>query len=319
MSDFLQDLERLRVHRNWSWTRIAAAYGTTERTVRRWAEGEEAPTGLSSPLELRYGTAFVVSDAQFPFHDEALHEVQTEIVRDLQPDQLIFAGDTIDFPQLSSFVHNPYKLQQAMDDVKACHLRYINPLTEAAPDSKWIWVDGNHEQRIQRYLERNAAAIEDYIDPRKFMNLSGFHEYFTYGRAVGYMLTPKLLVCHGWQARKHSAYTAKANLEDVGYRVSVLGAHTHRLGAYFHTGFDGEPVVSYEMGHSSDIERVPMAYAGGTPNWQSSAGAIVRYKLNGDSFVIELLPVLGPRGNRRVLVSATGKEYKLQDGSKRRH
>lgn len=304
------DIDRLR-GLGWSYTRIGAHYGVSEREVGRWHRGETFPDRPTAPpLALNWGTAFIVNDVQFPSWDPALFEVATQIARDAEVDRVIWDGDNLDFEQLSSFAHNPYKITTARKDVARFHADVYDPFRREVPTLvEEDWNDGNHEYRVQRYLEHNAAALGELFDQRDFLELPEEVRFHSYGKGVGTWLTPKLLVAHGWQASKWSAYTAKANLMDVGGQVSVITGHTHRVGVFMHTT-PGGVQASYEVGHMCDPALVPKAIQG-VNDWQQVAGTIVRYERGGDAFHVELLPVIGSKQDR---VIANGREYRLERG-----
>lgn len=282
----------------WDWSRIAAHYKVSERQVRRWGadeqDGVQLPGRLPAPpVELYYGTAFVVSDTQFPFHDPALWEVVCDIYGDLQPDKLIWDGDILDFPQLSTkFKHNAYQLRTAQTDVEDFHDQLRSPLIASHSPADEAWSDGNHEDRYGRYAYEVATALEDSLkSARDFLQLPETVRYHPYGRAIGEWIIPnKLLVSHGWRASAHSAYTAKANLEDLGGGVSVITGHTHRTGQYNRTTALGV-VRAYEIGHMADERTVPKAVPG-KQNWQQVAGTVVRYARDGSDFDVSILNVL---------------------------
>lgn len=300
----LADIEGLR-ERGWSWTRIAAFYRVSEREVRRWSTGKDVPANLARPAVLDWGMCLIVNDTQFPFIDRALWEVVCQIAVDMEITKLIWDGDCIDFPQLSSFKHNAYKLTTAHQDVKDFHTEVRDPLMKGlGRQVDEIWNDGNHEYRYVRYCDHNAGALGSFPAPRDFLELPDHVVWEPYGKAVGTLLTPKLLVSHGWQARKHSGATAKANAEDVGGGMSVITGHTHRVGTYYHSTPGGGVQASYEVGHMCDPTLLPKAVEG-FQNWQKTAGTLVRYQLNGDAFDANILTVLGRRENLVVVEDRT--------------
>lgn len=266
------------------------------------------PDGLSSvPLGRNFRTAFIVNDMQYPFYDRALWEAACQIARDAEADTLLWDGDAIDFPQLSSFAHNPYKIRTAAQDVVGFHEEIREPMIEAVKDTlrDEYWNNGNHEYRYTRYCEHNAPAIGAHAEPRDFLRLPSGVAFAEYGKGVGTWLTPKLLVSHGWQSSKWSAYTAKANAFDMG-NLSVICGHTHRVGVFMRTNPAGVQ-ASYEVGHMADEESLPKAVEG-VNDWQKVAGTIVRYEQGGDAFHVELIPLFGKRMHRCI---ANGREYTL--------
>lgn len=305
------EIEGLR-QLGWTWTRIGAAYGVSEREVRRWADENGVPERApAAPLQLTYATAFIVNDLQYPYHDRALFEASIQVARDAEVDTLLWDGDNLDFENLSSFAHNSYKITTAEGDVEGFHRDIRNPLLDALDTSSLTeqWNNGNHEYRYSRYIERNAPALGKYIDAKRFLQLPDEVQFTEYGKCIGTWLTPKLLVSHGWQANKWSAQTAKANAMDMG-DLSIITGHTHRVGVYAQTLAGGRVQWSYEVGHMCDEKTVPSGTAGegGIPNWQQVAGTIVRYERNGNSFHVELIPVIGDKLDR---VVANGRVYNI--------
>ena len=263
---------------------------------------------MSEPLRKKFGTALVVNDLQFPYHDPALWEVTTQIGIDAGVDTVIWDGDILDFENLSSFAHNPYKIRTADEDVRAFHPEVREPLIKAIKPKREIWNNGNHEYRYTRYSEHNASALGMRVEPRDFLMLPKKVQFTEYGKGIGFMLTPKLLISHGWNASKWSAYSAKATALDLG-DLSVVCGHTHRIGAFYHTTPRGVQ-ASYEVGHMCDWKRVPSGTVGvgGFPDWQQVAGTLIRYEKGGDSFHVEVLPVFGSKQDK---VIANGNLYRI--------
>lgn len=305
------EIEGLRAL-GWTWSRIGASYNVSEREVRRWSDGDGVPERAPAPpVQLRYGTAFIVNDLQYPYFDKALYEVACQIARDSDVTKLMWDGDDLDFEEFSSFGHNAYKLTTAESNVDGFHKDCRDPMLDAVEDTleEEDWNNGNHEYRYTRYMERNAPALGKYIDAKTFLKLPRDVNFVEYGRAIGTWLTPKLLVSHGWQAAKWSGQTAKANATDMG-DLSIITGHTHRIGVYAQTLPGGRVQWSYEVGHMCDDKAVPQGTAGegGMPNWQQVAGTIVRYERGGNAFHVELIPVIGDKLDRCI---ANGREYTI--------
>lgn len=310
--DLRSDINALR-DLGWTWTRIAAHYGVSEREVRRW-QTDPVDGYLLPPLALNYYTALIINDTQYPSYDPALWEVTCQIAKDAEVEVIIWDGDMLDFEQLSSFTHNPYKITTASSDVEGFHRDLRDPLLSAAKETlrEEHWNNGNHEFRYTRYIERNAPAIGRMPEPRDFLQIPDSIEFHEWGKAQGTWLGDSLLVSHGWNALKWSAATAKANALDVG-TVSVITGHTHRIGMFAHTILDpktGKPQVqvSWEVGHMSNEATLPKSVEGFN-DWQQVAGTLVRKERGGNAFHVDLLPVFGSNLDR---VIANGREYQIE-------
>jgi len=299
--------------KGWTLTRIAAHYGVSERELGRWVQSgrlnpknpvprEWAEALPPRPLALDYEQTLVVNDAQYPHHDSALWEATCRIARDAEVDRIVWAGDMLDFEQLSSFTFDVYKTQRAQDDVEGFHRDLREPLIKSIgykPEE--IWLDGNHEHRYSRYVQKHSALGES--NAIEFMGIGNMKTYIPYGTRIGYWLTPSLVVVHGWSTAKNSA---QRHLMDMG--ASVIHGHTHRLSS-FHMQTSREHMVAYEVGHMSDPSQVPGFHGEGLPDWHQVAGTLVQTSRTGESFNVEVLEVVGRNHDR---VFCNGRVYDIE-------
>lgn len=300
--DTVEDIKGLR-ELDWTWTEIGAHYGVSERQVRRWHKEEKAPS-LAPPLELNFKVTHIVNDTQHPHTDRALWEVATQVAKDAGAEHTIWDGDMLDFEMLGRYNHNAYRLNPAKDDVWDFHENIREPYLAETGITEEDWNDGNHEFRFEKYLMHNAPAL-DFPDPKEFLELPDHVNWVGYGKQVGTMLTPKLLVAHGWSARKWSAYTAKNVALGLG-DLSLIQGHTHRVGVFMHTTPQGTQ-VAYEVGHMCDPTNLPKSMEG-LQDWQQVAGTLVYSERDGDGFTVELVPVFGSNQDR---VIANNREYRI--------
>lgn len=106
----------------------------------------------------------VEGDHQAPFHDEGLDILATEFVRDLQPAEHVFLGDTIDLPTIS---RHPDHAATMKADVQVCiNAGYdlLRRRAEAAPNSRRRKLKGNHDYRIEQELLSRDERMA-YIKP----------------------------------------------------------------------------------------------------------------------------------------------------------
>lgn len=295
----------------WDWTRIGAHYKVSEREARRWfldpdVEAPRPEQVTQPPKVLDYAPVFVVNDTQYPHHDPALWEVACQIAADAEVEEIIWAGDMVDFEQLSSFKFDAHKTAKAKDDVWGFHRDLRHPLLESVKRAtgaqpKEVWLDGNHEHRYQRYCESHSA-LED-ADPVKFLELHEVSAYYPYGTRIGHFLTPSLAVVHGWSTAKAAVRT---HVEEMG--CSVIHGHTHRVSSW-RKRTSRECLVGHELGHMSDFRKVPGFHGKGAPDWQQVAGTIVHRARRGESFNIDVLEVFGDKDDR---VMANDRVYHIE-------
>src|SRR5215211_9185434 len=92
-----------------------------------------------------------VSDVQFPYQEQEALNIVTQVAKDIRPDILFLGGDIVDFYQLSKFSNDPKRKLELQQDIDIANL-YLGLLIDAAKAKRNIWQEGNHENRLERYL-----------------------------------------------------------------------------------------------------------------------------------------------------------------------
>ena len=177
------------------------------------------------------GVAAILSDTHNPFQDQrALREVEL-FLSVLQPDMVVYPGDLNDFYQISRFNKNPERvnhLQKDLDSTSNMFKRHRLLL----PNARMIQLDGNHEDRLRKFLWRDSSALES-LRCLKVENLfelgdSGV-EHVPYEEGV--LVNDVFMITHGDIVRAHAGYTAKG-MSDKHGGCGIHG-HSHRLGSYY--------------------------------------------------------------------------------------
>jgi predicted phosphodiesterase len=191
-------------------------------------------------------TALIYSDTHFPFHDPDVLAVVQAIAEDTQPDWLIHGGDLLDCRHLSRFSKNPDRKDSQQDEIDMAR-EHLATMRLAAPNSRFVYLEGNHEQRLQRTLwdsEGTAAVLTQLRVIKKALTwpvLLGLDElnieFYPYGEQSKQKLLPKFITKHGNIVRQASGATAMAELRKYG--KSGSSGHTHRLGVVWHRDSNG--------------------------------------------------------------------------------
>ncbi len=183
------------------------------------------------------GTVSVINDTQNPFHDSrVLHEVEL-FLSELQPDIHVNLGDMGDFYGISSFDKNPARadrMQEDLNSTKRMHTRQ----RKVMPNTRILEEDGNHEDRLRRYLWSKAPALAslDCLTIDKLYGLSENDiEHVDYEEGI--RINGIFTLLHGELIRAHSSYTAKGMQDKHG--GCGMSAHTHRGGVYYKTDRSG--------------------------------------------------------------------------------
>jgi len=182
----------------------------------------------------------ILNDIHFPYHDEEILETIMYYIYESQVDMVILNGDTLDCQALSTFQDaDRAPFSEEIDLARS----FIKQLTKIAKhnnsECEFVWIDGNHEARLEKYLVRQAPELLGLsVEGNKVLsirNLMGLDElgwqYLSYSDFLA--LPGDLYVQHGHKVSKHSSSSVGNSMRDQG--GSVIIGHVHRLGAFYVT------------------------------------------------------------------------------------
>lgn len=204
-------------------------------SVATMPDKKRQPIEPNVPLRLRlngeHETVAVINDTHNPYQDEKALSLVEELLGEIQPDYLVYAGDMSDFYQISPFDKDPSRVSDMQADInntKAMFRRHKQRL----PNTKRKLLDGNHEERWQRFLWTKARELSslDCLTIPELYDLGEYEiEHIPYER--GLMINDIFLILHGTIASIHSGYTAKRMFEKHG-GCGMCG-HCHRGGSFY--------------------------------------------------------------------------------------
>lgn len=296
-----------------------------------------APT-VKPKKAVHFKTDIVVPDMQIgyytgrdgqlePTHDEKAIQIAIALIKDVQPERIVCVGDNLDLPEMGKYLTTPaYQrtTQAAIDRATT----FCAQIRAAAPFAKIVWLAGNHEERMPKYLLTNAAAaygLRKGNTPDSWPVLSVPYlcrmdefdvEYRPGYPASDFWINEKLRVIHGDRV-KSSGSTAHVYLNNE--KTSVIYGHIHRIETAYKTreDFDGpRTIMAASPGCLARIDgAIPSTKGGvdldGRPltrheNWQQGLG-IVAYEDNGQHrFTYNVIPIYNGWAMHN------GKEYKSE-------
>lgn len=161
-------------------------------------------------------------------------------------------GDFVDFWQLSRFDKDPARKRSIKDDLDL-YAAQIDVWEQMLPEgSQWIQLEGNHEDRLRRYIWQKAPDIAEIVP--SIPQVLRFQERTQAGR-VEFLWheIKKWNSCHIGDVQLHhghyfNKHVAVGNLDR--YRYKMITGHTHRVqyacnDEYWHCS----------LGHGSDEDQ----------------------------------------------------------------
>ncbi len=185
----------------------------------------------------------VAGDSQIPFHDEqAFDRFQTAVV-ETQPDNIILLGDMVDMPSMSRFNQRPEWVGSAQESIDTYHT-FLAQTRANAPNSNIFVIHGNHEQRFDNYIQKNAMEVLKLrranmahemavLSLRHLVRYDELEIQSIDGYPNGSLWLEEDLKCiHGNVAAKGGANASKYLRSE---RESTIYGHTHRQELAFRT------------------------------------------------------------------------------------
>ena len=169
-----------------------------------------------------------------PIHDEMAINTALARIKDTQPDRIVMNGDNLDFPMLSTFSQE--KRFQRMMQYNLNGAYYVMAKIRAvAPNAEIKWLEGNHEERLQRVIGKNVMELMGIKRPKEnqpilsiphMLQLSDLDiDYLEGYPANAYWLNKNTKVVHGDTVNSRGSTAAKICYNSL---VNVIFGHIHR-------------------------------------------------------------------------------------------
>ena len=108
------------------------------------------------PYEIKNSkNVLIISDTHFPFHDKKAIETALNYRDNI--DTVILLGDLMDFYGLSRYSKDPSK-PRLKDEINICK-EFLLHVSNKFKKAQIIYYEGNHEQRLNKYIYDHAAAL----------------------------------------------------------------------------------------------------------------------------------------------------------------
>lgn len=215
-----------------------------------------------------------ISDTHVPWYDRRAFKVLLQFIEDIKPERIVIMGDFLDFMSVSRWSNDPRQVVSLQIEIESAK-ELLDQIRQASGKKcEIVYILGNHEVRLIKYLINNADALlhlkdhdDDFLSVPHLLNLKE--------RGIDCIPYEGSYNLHGWifehgnVARQHSSYTAKAMVDRRGTNVGI--AHTHRAGVYYFTNYEGRLLEGVEFGCLIDRES-PAAHYAKYPNWTQAFG-----------------------------------------------
>lgn len=176
----------------------------------------------------------IVSDWQIPRHDTKALGAVLKFAKAWQPAEIIYNGDILDFPQLTTKYERRRLVENDIRDDIREFLVWDASFRAACPRAKRVFLPGNHEARLEKLVLERADGLEGLLAAElslpNLLASPGLEVRGNYLAGTAYWERGGLIVTHG------DVTDLALMARDWG---SVVLGHTHREAVYTYSSRAG--------------------------------------------------------------------------------
>lgn len=212
---------------------------------------------------------FVIPDTHVPYHDPRSWKLALQVIKQIRPHKVVIIGDFADFYAVSDHDRDPMRKDSLEWEVE-CVNAELDRLEELM-DRDVVFIEGNHEDRLRRYLWKKAPQLFGVTDVKRLFRLDQrgwIHRPYRHGWKYG-NVTYKHDV-----AGRSGKHAAAQSLADFGGNV-VIG-HTHRGGVVYLGEAKGANHFCLNVGWLGDVKLMDyMDPDKALRDWQLGFGTVI--------------------------------------------
>jgi predicted phosphodiesterase len=188
----------------------------------------------------------LISDVHVPFHNEVALQLAIDYGIKENVNTIFFNGDILDNFSVSSYLKKQgiTTHREEFDKVR----QFLDYMRYKFPKAKFIWKDGNHEERYIKYLMLKAPELYGDDEYRIDVKLDFYNrgiEYITDKRPV---YIGGLMVLHGHELMGTGGVNpAKTAVDKLG--INIIVGDKHRTQTFVKPRGDGSVVCGWSVGH----------------------------------------------------------------------
>jgi hypothetical protein len=218
------------------------------------------------------GTALVIPDCHIPYHDSRAYELMLDVAKDI-PDlnEIVILGDYADFYAVNTHGKHPQFAHVLAEEVSAVRSE-LERLNKLFPSAKKVFISGNHEYRLERYIYKNCPELFGLADTANVLQLDKLgYEFIPYDGNQRYqILGSKLYARH--EPLGAGDLAAINTAKRAG--CSMVFGHVHRMQEHRLVFMNGDDHLAACVGWLGDKSHPVMSYLKSHAQWQLGFGLV---------------------------------------------
>lgn len=190
-----------------------------------------------------------ISDVHCPYHDRAAVRLVLNVIRAFKPDILVSNGDFVDCFSVSQHSKSPQRVLGFQKEMELAN-GLLDQLDAAAPKARRIYLSGNHETRLERYIQEKAPELYGALSIAEKLRLKE-RGWETVGHKDDIRIG-KVWITH--DVGTAGRYNVFKTLDT--YQSNIVTGHTHRLAYVVEGDATGQRKVSAQFGWLGDVGQI---------------------------------------------------------------
>lgn len=228
---------------------------------------------MSSPKNKQgLGLAIIIPDTHAPYHDKRAWKILQQVCLKHKKEisEIVFLGDFADFYAVNSHGRHPTVMNVLIEEIETVN-SMLDWFDQHFPSVKKVFLEGNHEYRLERYLMNNAPALFGVTATYDLLNFAKrpCWNFVSYGSNQSWrVLGSKLKARHEPLGSSAKATATKA-------LCSLVYGHIHRIERQHMVGLDGTDHMCFSVGWLGDKKKDKVfGYTKHPAQWQLGFGMV---------------------------------------------
>lgn len=191
------------------------------------------------------GACGVLCDAHIPYHDKRTLQGWVDDCEKMGARSILLNGDVLDFYQLSDYLRDPSKPRMRDEILKG--RQFLEYLRSKFPRARIVYKEGNHDERLKRYLATRAPDMLDLEEIRleRLLKAADYGVEWVEDKRV--VMVGRLPVIHGHEYRGGGG-VMPARWLYLRTGESAMMGHLHQVTYYSFRTITGKEVGMWSVG-----------------------------------------------------------------------
>lgn len=204
-------------------------------------------------------------DTHTPYENKEAVALMHKIIKRVQPDRIVLMGDFLDMYTVSQHDKNPDRKDSLEEEIDYGNAELDKIEAHGIPVT---YIMGNHEDRLDRYLVKNAPEVFSYVRLDKLLRV---HDRGW--KTVPYGSDTRIGHVYLTHDVGHAGATAHTRSRNA-YEGNVVIGHTHRIGYEVVGNHRGRPRLGAMVGWLGDVRHIDYMHRAKSAAWSLGFGIL---------------------------------------------